>query len=104
MASSVSRSSEDPLLGGPSKVMEDPRSPAVSPTSQTAIKALGVIRIVTGAACIVAPRFTCALFRYPVPAEHSVLVRMFGARDAVLGELLMTAEDKRAADGGRRYA
>lgn len=82
--------------------MKDHCSPPLSSTSQIAIKALSVIRIATGAACLVAPRFTCGLFRYTVPAEQAVLVRMFGVRDAIFGELLVTAEDKGRDDGGRR--
>lgn len=93
----------EPLLGGQSKLMKtDPGSPPLSTTTQTVIKALSFIRIATGAACLIAPRFTCALFKFPVPAEQTLLVRMVGARDAVLGELLITAEDKTAHDGGRR--
>jgi hypothetical protein len=69
-------------------------------TTHTAIKAVSVIRIAIGAACLIAPRFTCAIFQYNVPAEHTLLVRMFGVRDAVLGELLITAEDRQT--GSRR--
>ncbi|CAO2655765.1 Nn.00g045680.m01.CDS01 [Neocucurbitaria sp. VM-36] len=102
MAPSSLHGPNDPLLGAQSKLMNnDPNSPPLSSTTLTAIKALSLIRIATGAACLVAPRFTCALFKYPVPAEQALLVRMFGVRDAVFGELLITAEDKTAPDGGR---
>lgn len=94
--------SNDPLLGGPPKLASDPAHHAISPLNQTAIKVLAAIRVVTGAACLIAPRYTCALFRYIVPAEHTLLVRMVGARDVVFGELLITAEDKNREDGGRR--
>lgn len=72
----------------------------LSSTTCTTIKAVSVIRIAIGAACLIAPRFTCAIFKYNIPAEHTLLVRMFGVRDAVLGELLVTAEDRQT--GSRR--
>lgn len=90
----------DPLLGGSRKADNDPSPQALSSTTQMTVKALSIIRIATGAACLVAPRFTCGLFLYNVPAEHALLVRMFGIRDGVLGELLLTAEDRKL--GGRR--
>ncbi|KAF1845272.1 uncharacterized protein K460DRAFT_416553 [Cucurbitaria berberidis CBS 394.84] len=102
MAPSSPHKPSDPLLGGQPKLNNEPSSPPLSPATQTAIKALTLIRIVTGAACLVAPRFTCALFKYPVPAEQALLVRMFGVRDAMFGALLITAEDKAAQDGGKR--
>ena len=49
-----------------------------------------------------APQFTCALFKWNVPMGSTLLVRMVGGRDGVLGGLLLTAEDKNAPDGGRR--
>jgi hypothetical protein len=75
---------------------------ATSASTTYAIKALSYMRIATGAACLVAPQFTCALFRYNVPVGSALLVRMVGARDGVMGELLLTAQDKDAPDGGRR--
>lgn len=95
-------SSTDALLGdSPKQVNKSPLLP-LSSTTQAIIKTLSVVRIATGAACLVAPRFTCALFRHNVPAEQALLVRMIGARDALFGELLITAEDKESGDGGRR--
>lgn len=32
----------------------------------------------------------------------AVLARLFGIRDLILGELLLTAEDKKLPDGGKR--
>ena len=92
----------EPLLGDPLKPMSDAPPQALSSTTRTAIKALSIVRILTGAACIIAPRFTCALFRYNVPAEQTLLVRMFGVRDTVFGELLITAEHNEKKDCGRR--
>ena len=102
MPLSTQQNSTDPLLGGSPKLMSDSSSQALSPATQTAIKVLSFVRIATGAACLLAPRFTCALFRYNVPAEQDLLVRMIGARDVLFGELLITAEDKGRGDGGRR--
>jgi len=92
----------EPLLGDSPKLMSDAPPQALSPTTQAAIKALSIVRIVTGAASLIAPRFTCALFKYNVPAEQTLLVRMFGVRDAVFGELLITAENDERKDSGRR--
>lgn len=74
----------------------------ISTSTSYAIKTLSYMRIAAGAACLIAPQFTCALFKYNVPVGSALLVRMVGARDGVLGELLLTAQDKDASDGGRR--
>lgn len=99
MSQSSHKTPSDPLLGCTSKLNSDPPPRGLSLTTRTTIKALSIIRIATGAACLLAPRFTCAIFKYNVPAEHALLVRMFGVRDAVLGELLITADDE---ETGRR--
>lgn len=80
----------------------DASDKAISASTSYAIKALAYMRIATGAASLIAPQFTCALFKYNVPIGSALLVRMVGAREGVLGELLLTAQDKDAPDGGRR--
>jgi hypothetical protein len=102
MASTSLHSSTDPLLGSTLKSKSDSSTKQLSSTTQTVIKTMSVIRIATGVACLLAPRFTCALFKYHVPVEQSLIVRMVGGRDAMLGAILITAEDKNQADGGRR--
>lgn len=102
MSHSGRRNADEPLLGRPPKLSNDEIPQPLSSITQSVIKALSIVRLATGAACLVAPRFTCGIFRYQVPAEQHVLVRMFGIRDAVFGELLWTAEDKERADGGRQ--
>jgi hypothetical protein len=66
-------------------------------------RALSIIRIATGVACFFAPQFTCGTHGYDVPDAYTLLVRMMGAREAINGGLLLTAEDKEANDGGRKY-
>jgi hypothetical protein len=90
----------DPLLAP--KIQNEQRTEPLSRTNATAIKALAALRIGAGVALMIAPRWTCALFQFPVPAAYSVLPRLFGIRDFALGELLLTAEDKNSPDGGRR--
>lgn len=102
MTPPATHSDHDPLLHGQRKAGDEILPAPLSSTTQTAIKALSVVRIATGVACLLAPRITCALFKYPVPAEQTLLVRMFGVRDAVFGELLITAESQQILDGGRR--
>lgn len=92
----------DPLLGPSPKDSTGPSEKPISTSTQYAIKTLSILRIATGAACLAAPRFTCALFSYNIPVGSSLLVRMVGGREAVLGDLLLTGEDKHAHDGGRR--
>jgi hypothetical protein len=92
----------EPLLGATPKAESNSSAQPLSSTSQAVIKTLSVIRIATGVACLFAPRFTCGLFMYKVPAEQALIVRMVGARDVMFGELLITAEDKTKEDGGRR--
>ncbi|KAF2468518.1 uncharacterized protein BDR25DRAFT_344244 [Lindgomyces ingoldianus] len=84
------------------KPMNEQYSEPLSSTSSGAIRALSILRIAVGAGCLIAPRWTCALFQFPIAASVSVMPRLFGGRDLVLGELLMTAEDENAHDGGRR--
>ena len=74
----------------------------VSSNLSVAIKILGIHRVALGAFCLIAPRFSCALFQFPVPAAYSIMPRLFGVRDLVLGELLLTAEDKNSSGGGKR--
>ncbi|KAF2001889.1 hypothetical protein P154DRAFT_618968 [Amniculicola lignicola CBS 123094] len=95
---SLSHQSE-PLL--PPKLMND-HPETLSPTSANVLKAFSVMRVALGAALIVAPRWSCALFQLPIPAAYLVLSRLVGIRDVALGELLFTAEDKTGPDGGRR--
>ncbi|OAL53959.1 hypothetical protein IQ07DRAFT_640976 [Pyrenochaeta sp. DS3sAY3a] len=102
MAPSATHNDNEPLLNGSHKAGSEIPVAPLSSTTQTAIKALSVIRVATGVACVFAPIFTCGLFKYTVPVENSLLVRMFGVRDFVMGELLITAEDKKSPDGDRR--
>jgi hypothetical protein len=44
----------------------------------------------------------CVSVQFPVPAAYSVMPRLFGVRDLVIGELLLTAGDDKLPDGGRR--
>jgi hypothetical protein len=94
-------SSSDPLLASSSKLKRDGGIQTLSPTTRTSIKALTFFRIATGAACLFAPRFTCAVFLYKVPVEQAWLVRFIGARDVVFGERLITT-DGIESDNGRR--
>ncbi|KAJ4991999.1 hypothetical protein SVAN01_02594 [Stagonosporopsis vannaccii] len=98
----VSEDASSSLLNPTLKKKTEYSNEPVSAATLWAIKALSYMRIATGAAVLVAPQFTCALFKYNVPVGSALLVRMVGARDGVLGELLLTAEDKNAPDGGRR--
>jgi hypothetical protein len=77
-------------------------TPPPSSTILGAIKVLAIVRIATGAACLIAPRFTCAQHDYNLPAEHAFAIRMMGIREGVNGGLLITAGDKDSSDGGRR--
>ncbi|KAK3300664.1 uncharacterized protein B0H64DRAFT_20278 [Chaetomium fimeti] len=86
----------------PSKVIKGSPSTPLSSTTLTAIKVLSLIRIATGAGCLIAPRFTCSLHYHDVPADQAFIVRMVGVREGLVGALLFSAEDKGTGDGGRR--
>ena len=90
-----------PLLDAEGKSKTELSTQPISSTLW-ATNTLSYLRIATGAAGLVAPQFTCALFKWNVPMGSTLLVRMVGGRDGVLGGLLFTAEDKNAPDGGRR--
>ncbi|KAF2446038.1 hypothetical protein P171DRAFT_471681 [Karstenula rhodostoma CBS 690.94] len=100
LAMSSSQQSRESLLKDSPRNAK-PAPPRSSATS-LAIKTLSVIRLVVGAGCLIAPRYGCGLHSYNVPSEHSFLVRMMSIREAVVGGLLITAEDKEREDGGRR--
>jgi hypothetical protein len=98
--SSITQDQTSPLLA-PKLVNTQPISP-LSKSTSTAIHTLAILRIGIGAASLIAPRWTFGLFQVAVPQASSTIVRLYGVRDVILGELLYTAEDKRAPDGGRR--
>lgn len=100
--SHVGHKETNPLLKAGIDTTAESSNKSVSASTLWATKALSYARIATGAACLVAPQFTCALFKYNVPIGSALLVRMVGARDLAMGELLLTAEDKDAPDGGKR--
>jgi hypothetical protein len=99
--SAVAKSSDSLLRDSPKQVDSSATLP-LSSTTQMTIKVLAILRLVTGTACLIAPHYTGVVFKYNIPAESTLLVRMTGVRDVVLGELLITAEDKDSRDGGRR--
>jgi hypothetical protein len=101
MAPSTVSHDQTPLLLDP-KLVNDQLTKPLSETTSTTIKALAVLRIGLGAACLFAPRWTFALFQFPIPQASGTVVRLFGVRDAILGELLYTAEDRNVPDKGRR--
>lgn len=98
-SSSTTHSQSEPLI--PSKLSAEHAAP-LSNTTSTAIKALSLVRIAFGASTLIAPHWTGALFQFPIPASASILARLFGIREIVLGTLLITAEDKGSPAGGRR--
>jgi hypothetical protein len=63
----------------------------------TEITALGLLRIVAGGACLLAPTLTGRIFHVPIGPQSIIIARMLGIRDVVLGELLLTA-DKNGKD------
>ena len=97
----TSHNETNPLLDAEGKSKTELSNKPISSTLW-ATNILSYSGIAAGAGCLVAPQFTCALFKWNVPVGSTLLVRMVGARDGVLGGLLLTAEDKNAPDGGRR--
>ena len=79
-----------------------PAGSTPSSAIRIAINVLSVIRIATGAACLIAPRFTCAQHEYDLPVEHAFAVRMMGIREGVNGGLLLTAGDQEYTLAGKR--
>ena len=72
------------------------------PSRPFAATALGYSRIVLGAGSLLAPHFTCGVFKFVITNETATVVRLFGVRGVALGQLLITAGDKSRVDGGRR--
>src|ERR1700761_6000400 len=76
----------------PSTTDNSPPPKPLSSFITTEITALGLLRIVAGGACLLAPTLTGRIFHIPIGPQSIILVRMFGIRDVVLGELLLTAD------------
>jgi hypothetical protein len=79
-----------------------PASEPLTPIAFYTTKAFGYARIGLGAASLLAPRFTCGLFKFLISNETATVVRLFGVRGVALGGILVTADDKTLLDGGRR--
>lgn len=84
-------------------VPKAPSAPTPTPLSRTTARLAGTARILFGAACILAPTLTTRLFSLPSPPVAVLLLGFSGARDLVLGELLLFA-DKDQGAGGRAGA
>jgi hypothetical protein len=92
----------DPLVGSKAISNQEPRP--IPTSSALAINALAFGRISLGLACLVAPTFTLGLLKLPIPANMTLIPRMFGGREIVVGEWTRSAkeDDKDGAEGGRR--
>ena len=98
--SPTTKDQTSPLLA-PKLANNQPITP-LSQTTKTSLNTLAILRMILGASTLIAPRWTMSLFLLSSPQSASAIARLFAIRDFVLGELLYTAENKHAADGGRR--
>ncbi|KAJ4359748.1 uncharacterized protein N0V89_000304 [Didymosphaeria variabile] len=83
-------SSTDPLL---TKSTSTESVKPIPSGSAFAINALALGRIGLGVASLVAPTLTLALFKLPIPANMTLIPRMFGGRELVIGEWTWMAKD-----------
>ncbi|KAH7135136.1 hypothetical protein B0J11DRAFT_517706 [Dendryphion nanum] len=90
----------EPLL--PPKLVNNYKEEPLSPLTSGLIKSLSLLRAVLGAATVIAPQWICKLFLIPVPATLTILPRLFGIREVIIAELLISAEDKENPNRGRR--
>jgi hypothetical protein len=67
-----------------------------TPFTVGVVNGLSYLRAIAGFSCIIAPTFTGKLFQIPIVANstNSILLRLFGVRDAVIGELLWTVRPR----------
>lgn len=72
------------------------------PSRPFASTVLGYARIILGAGSLLAPYFTCGVFKFDITNETATVVRLFGVRGVAFGQLLITTGDKSLVDGGRR--
>jgi hypothetical protein len=73
------------------------------PLGRTALYATQILhfaRLGLGLGSVLAPHFTCGLFKFYISNETSAVVRMFGIREIAIAAL--TKQDKTHSDGGRR--
>ena len=57
-------------------------------------KAAGAALITVGGGAVVAPKASAAIFGVPVGGDALVFVRAAGARDAILGAIVLTSGDE----------
>jgi hypothetical protein len=69
------------------------------PTSSTSaiITSLAAFKIILGASCVVAPRFTCSLFLLKLPPQAVIAGRLFGSSCAALGALTLNLNKRHSA-------
>jgi hypothetical protein len=87
-------SSSKPTTLGPS---------SLSPALNNSIKLLSIIRLLTGAGCIFAPRFFSAQHDYYPRPDDAFAIRMIGVREGVIGGLLFTAGGGDDGNVNKRY-
>lgn len=57
------------------------------------IKITAALRVISGTACLLAPKLIGEVSRLSIAPQDLILARLFGVRDTILGVLLWTAKD-----------
>jgi hypothetical protein len=74
---------------------KSPPPPATQPTPPlltNPLKLLGALRLAFGVSAFLLPSFSSELFSFPLPPSATILMRMVGARDAVVALLLFNSK------------
>ncbi|KAF9741298.1 hypothetical protein PMIN01_00837 [Paraphaeosphaeria minitans] len=103
MSQPITKSSAiDPLIESNPTSKQYPKP--IPSSSALAIDILALGRIVLGIASFAAPTLALSPLKIDLPANMTLLPRVFGGRDIVIGEWtrMVREEDKNAAEGGRR--
>jgi hypothetical protein len=86
--------SSSPILKDPTKNTSKMTNATTATAASPAVTTLSILRTLVGVSCIVSPPFVGKLFFFPLASsQSSLLLRLFGFREAVLGDLTWTARN-----------
>ncbi|KAK0657744.1 hypothetical protein B0T16DRAFT_453178 [Cercophora newfieldiana] len=96
-------SASSPLLSSGSNNSAKPKTiRAPSPLAKTLVNIVGITRAAFGVGCLLAPSYALQIvgITSALSPEASVVTRMFGVREIIVGEALLLAERSAAAKRG----
>ncbi|KAK0631477.1 hypothetical protein B0T14DRAFT_501776 [Immersiella caudata] len=95
-------SASSPLLNANTSTNPAKTTAAPSPLAKTLLNIIGITRAAFGVGCLLAPTFALQIvgISSPLSAEASIITRMFGVREIIVGEALLLADRSAKAKRG----